>query len=102
MQPLPDSAPGQGCFGQYWLPHVIAAAAAAVQTGSAQHPAGHLMMALLAVAENLHESSQGLAEKLTPAELAVSAAPAAGESGGWLEKKKRTKKKKKLSGIALV
>ena len=55
------------------------------------------MMARLAAAENLHESSQRLAEKLTPAELAVSAAPAAGESGGWLEKKK-----KKLLGVDLV
>ena len=73
-----------------------AAAAAAVQTGSAQHPAGQLMMALLAAAENLHESSQGLAEKLTPAELAVSAAPAAGESGGRLEKKKKKKSRMDL------
>ena len=54
------------------------------------------MMALLAAAENLHNSSQRLAEKLTPAELAVSAAPAVGESGGWLVKKK------KPSGIDLV
>ena len=54
------------------------------------------MMAPLAAAEILHDSSQGLAEKLTPAELAVSAAPAAGDLGGWLGKRK------KLSGIDLV
>ena len=61
------------------------------------------MMAPLAAAENLHDSSQRRAEKLTPAELAVSAAPAAGESGGWLEKKKKKKKKTKRNlGIDLV
>ena len=54
------------------------------------------MMAPLAAAGNLHDSSQSLAEKLTPAELAVSAAPAAGESGKLLVKKK------KPSGIDLV
>ena len=100
LQPLPDSAPGQGCFGQHWLPRAIAAAAAAaaaiVQTGSSPRLAEQLMMALLAAAENFHESPQRLAEKLTPAELAVSAAPAAGESGGWLEEKK------KLLGVDLV